>query len=331
MIKYKGIEEKKTSGYIAYILSQEAYLYEIGYKGIQTNNGVNLLPCYKLFFNGKLMLMFHTQSLISLDYAASTFSPEAYVGAVLKLLKGYHELKECAFVKMETVDISIHSIFFDVNTLSPFFLYIPINVNSQSDSYYTALQDLKNNITNLIHTKRNLQSEVCSQLERELTNQRNSLDSIINNISWLSGNTDLFEKKADPLELSSIPDNQDQVYDTNILTSDYTSSIALVSLNHEHEIVIDQPEFKIGRKTDGNHYVIADNRNISNYHCKVLCVDGKNYIIDTKSTNGVRINDIKIDENVAKEIKPGDKVSLADLDFMVSNIAGIHKSIGGVQ
>jgi pSer/pThr/pTyr-binding forkhead associated (FHA) protein len=70
-------------------------------------------------------------------------------------------------------------------------------------------------------------------------------------------------------------------------------------------------KIQIGRKSEFNDYAIPDNPKVSSVHLK-LYKDGKDWFVeDLKSTNGTRLNGIKLNPNQPEQIHYGDVITFA--------------------
>ena len=80
---------------------------------------------------------------------------------------------------------------------------------------------------------------------------------------------------------------------------------------------IDRFPFYIGRKSDENDYAIR-RKGLSRKHMHFEEENGKMYLLDDNSTNGVKINGSKIKAGERTEIKSGDTIRVADINLSVS-------------
>lgn len=80
---------------------------------------------------------------------------------------------------------------------------------------------------------------------------------------------------------------------------------------------IDRFPFYIGRKSDENDYAIR-RKGLSRKHMHFEEENGKMYLLDDNSTNGVKINGNKIKAGERTEIKSGDTIRVADINLSVS-------------
>ena len=81
------------------------------------------------------------------------------------------------------------------------------------------------------------------------------------------------------------------------------------SFDHEN-YEINKPVVSIGRAT--SNFITVNNSNISQKHCEIVFEENNYKIIDHKSTNGVLVNGLKVQEKI---LKNGDVISLADVEI----------------
>ena len=83
-------------------------------------------------------------------------------------------------------------------------------------------------------------------------------------------------------------------------------------------ISLNKPVFRIGKEKSYVDYFIADNTAISRSHCNIHTENGEYFIEDTNSTNHTYINGKIINSNIKTKLTNGDKVRLANEDFIFS-------------
>jgi len=109
---------------------------------------------------------------------------------------------------------------------------------------------------------------------------------------------------------------------TEILDDIFTPKFILsgVKTPVKIDILINKPEFLIGKKEDAVDGVITCNNAISRVHCKIVFESGKYYVVDLGSANGTYINGVKISPNQKTQIKDKDKVQLANSVFLLKSV-----------
>lgn len=79
--------------------------------------------------------------------------------------------------------------------------------------------------------------------------------------------------------------------------------------------VVNKSEFALGRDPKWADFAVEDNSNVSSAHAIIRCVDGQYYIMDTNSTNHVRVNGQQITPNRDISLSPGSVFTLGDEEF----------------
>lgn len=83
-------------------------------------------------------------------------------------------------------------------------------------------------------------------------------------------------------------------------------------------IVINKPVFRIGKEKSYVDYFIGDNTAISRSHANIHTENGNYFVEDTNSTNHTYVNGQIITSSVKTKLASGDKVRLANEDFIFS-------------
>ena len=84
----------------------------------------------------------------------------------------------------------------------------------------------------------------------------------------------------------------------------------LVPVGGGDNIPLLKPELLVGRREDCD--IILRFSNISSKHCKLVLSQGYWYVQDLKSTNGVKVNGVRV---LDRRIDPGVRISIAKQDF----------------
>lgn len=101
--------------------------------------------------------------------------------------------------------------------------------------------------------------------------------------------------------------------ETTVLGS---SSAILKRIGTHEEIQITKPVFIIGKQKNKVDYCISGNESVSRVHAIISNKGGTFYIKDKNSLNGTYINGESIGKGQEVELKNGDKIKLADVEFV---------------
>jgi predicted component of type VI protein secretion system len=87
----------------------------------------------------------------------------------------------------------------------------------------------------------------------------------------------------------------------------------LVALNDGPSILVDKPILLLGRHPECD--VQIDSRKISRRHCCIAQVDDYLVVRDLDSTNGIRINGVRVVEG---RLRPGDEITIGNHRYQVA-------------
>jgi hypothetical protein len=109
---------------------------------------------------------------------------------------------------------------------------------------------------------------------------------------------------------------------TEILEDIFRPSIALCGLNTpvKVEIVINKPEFLLGKNVESVDGPLQFNKAISRVHCKIMFMGNQYYLADMGSVNGTFINGVRLTDGKQAPIKAGDRIKLANSEFIIKQI-----------
>lgn len=84
----------------------------------------------------------------------------------------------------------------------------------------------------------------------------------------------------------------------------------LVPVKGGDDIVLNKTEMVLGRHPSCN--IVLKFANVSGKHCKLAMLNGYWYVIDLKSSNGTKINGMRVMDH---RVDPGQKISFASNEF----------------
>ncbi|MBS5112098.1 MAG: FHA domain-containing protein [Coprobacillus cateniformis] len=89
----------------------------------------------------------------------------------------------------------------------------------------------------------------------------------------------------------------------------------LTRISTQTSVVIDCPNFKIGRN-QSNSFAIIDNTAVSGAHAEIITKDGRYYITDLHSTNKTYVDGVQVKSGSFVEIFDGSRIKLANEDLL---------------
>lgn len=297
LIENHYVSETKYGTNFAYILNDDSLFLPTEYKMLQGQTNSIFLKCMKMYFNGKIQLFYLTKTFIPLISILPKLNSESFLSIVSNLFGCIIEAKNHGFLSCKHIDISFDHIFIDPTTYKVKLVYIPA-LNNLYDDTSSFESEIRISLIKIISEMSNISSTKTMYLSSDLQNGSVSLESIF---SKLSGKSNNLNSHAGSNKLQG------------------TNQIKLVAMDvrPRFEVVINKPEFIIGKKQSVVDGVISFNKMISRIHCKVICKQEDYYIEDLQSANGTYINNVRLQPKVATRIKHGDVVRLANSNFQV--------------
>jgi predicted component of type VI protein secretion system len=89
----------------------------------------------------------------------------------------------------------------------------------------------------------------------------------------------------------------------------------LIPLGGGDPIPVLKKQLLVGRRESCD--IVLRFANVSAHHCQLIIDSGYLYVRDMQSSNGVKINDVKLDKGGTQRIDPGDIVAIAKHKYRV--------------
>ncbi|HEY4234815.1 MAG TPA: FHA domain-containing protein [Lacipirellulaceae bacterium] len=89
----------------------------------------------------------------------------------------------------------------------------------------------------------------------------------------------------------------------------------LVPIGGGDSIPLLKPQLLIGRRESCD--IVLRFANVSAHHCQLLIENGYLYVRDMHSSNGIKINDLRLEKGQQRRLSPGDVLSVAKHRYRV--------------
>lgn len=297
LIEKKYVSEKIYGTNFAYVLNDDSSFLPTEYKMLHGQMDSIFLKCMKMLFNGKTQLFYLTETYISLVAILPKLNSESFISIVSNLFASIIEAKNHGFLSCKHIDISLDHIFVDPTTLKVKLVYIPAVIDLYDD-VSSFESEIRINLIKLISETPSISSSKTIFLSSDLQNGSVSMEVIY---SKLNGN------------ITEISSNKNS--DSSLRKKQFR--LVAMDTQPRVEVVVDKPEFVIGKKQSAVDGVVSFNKLISRVHCKIICRQQEYFIEDLQSANGTYVNNIRLQPNVAQKIKHGDVVRMANSNFQV--------------
>ena len=297
------LSELKDVPNVQYVFNDSSMFALTDFKVLKSHAD-NLIKCNKVTYNGKIKLIYNTQSIKSLRGALPSLDISSFMTVLANLLKSVLEIENNGFLNCDNLDISLDKVYVNPATMEVKLIYIPV-LNSKKDviafenEFRTELVKL---ITCIPAFNCEKMMRICSYLSNGMMNLQQSYEQICNEISNNSKYSDL------PKKVEQVPQP--------IMKQPVLHFYSLTNPN-EVDFVIDTPEFIIGKNPSQVNGVVSFNVAISRVHCKISYADNRYYLTDLGSANGTYLNHYRLNAMQTCNINNGDIITLANSDFAV--------------
>jgi len=351
---HNKLSEVVGANNIAYVLNENSSFSMTGYKVMQNHNGSGLLKCAKLSYNGKIKLVYIVGDLKPLSHVATRLGVNELNAVIFNLIQRALEIKSNGFFRAENLELDFDKIFVDTTDDSVHLIYFPISggttgkISGFENEFRIALINLFNSfpVFNAPQFQR-----LCS----DLSNGSLPLEQILKKLQDNINGNNFNQRICDPSSLQ--PDYSQRVapvtpvsgqnYQPNNMgyqravpqqpafgfNSGYQQPVyqpapqqniqpamTITAINSPVQVslVVNTPEYLIGKNPDMVNGAITHNPAISRVHCKISYSAGRYYITDMGSANGTYVNQQRLEKQQTVEINSGDYLKLANSDFIVS-------------
>ena len=292
-----AIAVKKEGSYISCVLTNDDMFSQVGYRVIKAQNNDLFIKSAKVRHNGKIKLIYAIGGFQSLSELISESSILKIWNSLFKVSDGIIQIRNNGFLSCENLLITFDAIFFNSDTMTPHFIYLPLvcgdveSANHDLDIIFrTQLQSVIENNTQIsIQDKKEIIEKLCKGIftMEEIRTIAFSHAGISHEMP-----TDMNKKKKNVISLIS-QDPQVPLH-----------------------FIINKNYFTIGRRKD-NDGVVDISKQISRFHCSVKLINGKFGIIDENSLYGTELNHKKCVPGRFYELQDGDIIQLPAISFKV--------------
>lgn len=293
LIRKNKITEMQFAQNPGYILSDNSLFSLTDFKVLKNKEQTGgFIKCSRAMFNGRISLVYFTGENKSLSQILLSIDPETFAAILKNLFEVLLEIKSIGFLSYQNIDISADKIFINQKTLSVSLIYLPIASNTVGEEDF--LNELRTQLIQLISTTPTLSSDKASKISMYLSNASMNIEELYKSISAECTGGRYKSTSRQPL-------------------------LNLVSVNAkvQCEFTINTNEFVLGRVATKCNAVIPGNPAISSAHCKFIFRNGEYFIQDMKSSNGSFLNSKRLVANELYSVKSGDRLRLANEDFLI--------------
>lgn len=298
------IRIKQDSQYISYILEDSYKFHLTGYRVLQKQGEKGLIPCSRDRYNGHIKLLYPVANYVPVSTIAVRWSSGLMFECILRIIKILTIVQENGFLQLETVDLDLSHIFIEADNGQVHMIVLPVTSDGKTlslESWENRLKKMLLEILGISHQAGNAQRVALRGILREHIDSLDSLNRKIKQIAFAGGMQTDSGKRG----------KTDRMAGNN--------EVHFVSENPENkiDIVIRKKDFILGKNISIVDAVVNVSPAISRKHCAIHIAETKVYIEDLGSKNHTYVNGMLVQPGQQVEIRPGDKIRLADEEFRI--------------
>ena len=304
LIQSKAITELKEAPNVQYVLEDEKYFSLTEYKVLK-NQDANFIKCARVTYNGKIKLIYFTTGHKSFKNMIPTFDEDTFLSVLANVFNTIIQIKNNGFLSCPNLDLSFDKIFVDPTRLTVSLIYLPVNNNNMDSATFE--NEFKTETIKLISGIPTFNSEKLTRVCGYLSNGTLSLEELYKSIaSEIKGGLKTLQNYSGHRSSKKIQETS-------------SAKLALDTINSTETVhfEIDRTEYIIGRNVKQSDGVISFNKAVGRTHCKIVYQDGKYSVVDLASANGTFVNGQKAVPSQPVELKDGDVLRIANIDFKV--------------
>lgn len=318
---------------IEYIFDTDNAVSMTEFKAAQGLADIGLLIPVKALHNGCDKLIYKITGLNSLsDVVRSNGGNISDMTG--KLGRIIDEVKEFGFLQVQHLDWDMDRIFVEPDHRKIFMIYIPAEVTQPEpweNRYWHIIDEIKAKAPSMLaeETVPAFTVQENAQPQKTEENKKGIFKKLFKDKKPEQGTKNAASTKGGKKGKKAAAarkqvDRIEAEYSggTELLDSVFIPSLVIMGVNTSQKVedIIGKEEYVIGKNPQHSDLVISYSKAVSNKHCSIVSINGASYVIDHQSTNGTYLNGIRLQSGERVQIKAGDKLRLANCDFVIRSV-----------
>ncbi len=313
-----------------------------GWDALRKSGGRGLAACRQMREGARLVLAYDIDSLVSLHAILPTLTPGGFRTVLIRLVDALLWIERNPALSAEHLSGSFDRMFVDADTLDVHLIYQPLAITDAPGSRLVFERLLREKLLSALVGHQNLEDDVNQAVRDDLASGQVPLAVIRDKLAASCGADgrqalepidepaplphleppDPFFAVADPREAPRPDPVPEPVYTPAPPDPGFRPHLALelAGAPGVFSLIIDRPEYILGKSPKAAHGVIPQSPFISKRHCELRWVGGHTYLTDLNSLNGSCVNGIPLDDGESRPVRAGDLLRLADCDFVLRAI-----------
>ncbi len=314
------IEKREGDGYVSYLLKEERFYSQTGYKMLLSGGLRSILPCTQIRFNGHRKFVYLSgEYRRRLSRMLPTFGEDEFLEVMTGLIRAVLELKDHPLARACGLELAEDCIFIDHKTKEVYLIYLPVGEDYERTEWFELEAVLRNRIAEWSREMSYSPGDQILRFLSALQETDHSLEEILRR--FRPADKPQEEKHRQDIraeEMQKRESEKMQGRDPEPLRQrESRLCLRYMGTDQKLEFTITGEKFVLGRspyRADGQ---ISGNLRVGNVHCTIWHRDGQFYAEDMQSRNGTYINGFILKAGEHRLLHQGDILKLADSSFLV--------------
>ncbi|MCR4839226.1 MAG: FHA domain-containing protein [Eubacterium sp.] len=289
-MKQDVIKEIQNKDYIGYIISGAENVSHSAMQIVKRSDVEGIVKAYEIRQNGEEKLIYDVSRYTSLDRVMNSIDAGSFLKLLLDVVTFFHEIKYNTVLPVETVVLNINSIFVDQKECRVKLIVIPVKSQVSISERELYEKNVIFTLAQLMYQSVHIMDTQIRQFYDDCQSGNFLLDDLYTRMQLGRYGEGFIRYTTENNRLLAVlePVQED---------------LAKISLFKERTI--------IGKSRIGNDARI-DRQGVSRKHCEILYRNGEFYIKDLGSTNGTKVNGVKIFADQYVSVKTDDRIGISD-------------------
>lgn len=291
---------------VSFCFQDDDPFLEIGCRILEQEHEEQMLPYIRKQYNGKENLIFcaEDKNVVQLTDVISDFNEEALIDLIYEMIYLNKKIEENGFLKKECIWYKYDHIFFDRANNHIRVAILPISGElryADGISWYGHFEETITRIASYLPDDK--AEQICRLVYLLKTGRITEEDALKEINQW-------------GCSMSGI------LSDSITIKKDAVLKLLYSGRGGRLEFIVNDQDFLIGRNVEAAEGVIPEeiSKAVSRKHCLITKMNNKYFVQDLKSVNHTLINGIMIPPYELMELENNDILSVADIEFRVTEI-----------
>lgn len=206
------VQESRDAQSIQCLFTDPSKYFPTGFKVMQNQRGLGLLPCTQVTQNGMIKLIYRLEGLAPLAMCAQQFSPAQFKQILFELIATVEGIKNNGFIGLACLSPDLRDVYVELGTLKIKFWYLPLAIAPSPQDALLFEQQLKRNLAELLQKYPQLAAEQYQVWEHYLRTNPAYLSELRSVLETDVSNSPRFNPPQPQASVDPYPQTSRQIY-----------------------------------------------------------------------------------------------------------------------